>query len=151
MKKDGRLTRREMINAHSEAVEVIRLRLISLGFEIKPADNMCYDFNADGRKCRVSAHRNIKDSVVIEYATSKHHILNAGYDTILYMDMNNEKRNKFYMAPVKSVADAINKGFGKSDQYFQISRKDVLINDGICIGIAEREFESISGVELFEF
>lgn len=151
MKKDRRVTKQEIINIHSEAVEIIRLRLISLGYEIKSADNVCYDFDVDGKKCRVSAHRNIKDSIVIEYATSKHHILNAGYDTILYMDMNNERRNKFYMAPVKSVVDAINKEFGKSKQYFQISRRDVLINDGLCIGIAEKAFERIDGVELFEF
>ena len=149
--KGNNLTKQEMINMHSEITEVIKLRLISLGYEIKSADCGGYDFKVDGKRCKVSAHHNINNSVVIEYVTSKHHILNAGYDNILYMDANNMKRNKFYMAPVKSVAEAINNRFGKSKHYIQISRKDVLINDGICIGISEKAFENISGVEIFEF
>lgn len=145
------LTKKEMIDLHTEIAEVIKMRLVGCGCEIKSADNTGYDFKVDGKRCKVSAHRNVNDAIVIEYATSKHHMLNAGYDIILYMDASNRKRNRFYMAPVKSVAEAINNRLGKSKYYFQLSRKDVLMNDGICIGIAEKVFERIEGVELFEF
>jgi hypothetical protein len=149
--RNERITKKEMVNIHNEVVEIIRLKLIGYGYNVTPSQNPSYDFNVDDKRCKVSAHKNINNSVVIEYATSKHHILNAGYDTIIYMDTTNSKRNKFYMAPTKSVADAINNRLGKSKYYFQVSRKDVLINDGICIGIAENVFERIDGVELFEY
>lgn len=149
--KSGRISKKEAMNIHSEVAEVIRMYFVRNGYNIQSADNKGYDFKVDGKRCKVNAHKNINDGIVIEYATSKHTILDAGYDMILYMDVTNNNRNSFYMVSVKTIANAISNHFGKSKYYFQISRRDVLLNDGLCIGIHKDVFENIDGVELFEF
>ena len=144
-------SRQENKDLHVAASEIIKNHLIECGYAVELSDNKAYNYIVNGKKCKVSAHQNRNGAVVVEYATDKTNMLTSGYDAILYMDITNRNRNKFYMAPVEAVADAINKGFGRSKQYFQITRKDIIGNSGLCIGINEQTFEKIEGVVTFKF
>lgn len=65
---------------HEKASMIIKKHLEESGYDVQiPEDCKYIDYIMDGKKCKVSAHQNINDSVVIEYATDKHHILSGGF------------------------------------------------------------------------
>ena len=133
----------------SKVSDIVRNHLIRSGHEVKSSEDPSYNLLVDGKKCLLNCHQNINGGVIIEYVTSTHTMTDAGYDAIIYMDIAGGY-DKFYIAPVTTVAAAINNRLGKSNYYFKVSRKDVLVNDGICVGITEKVFERIEGVVKFE-
>lgn len=78
-------------------------------------------------------------------------ILSAGYDKIVYMDVAAGAKNEIYIAPVQTVANAIQTRLGRSKHYFQCSKKDVFSNQGLCVGISVMAFKNIEGVETITF
>lgn len=132
-------------------------------FTVSPSEDASHNFVVNGKKCKVNAHINIPkdkttykagDAVVIEVATDTHTMVDAGYDCILYMDPTD--RSKFYMADVKAVYEAIQSKMGRkradgkiNPHYFKYVRRDVLINQGFCVGITVSAFTNIPGVETF--
>lgn len=143
-KTDGR-------KLHTQFSGIVKEQLKKAGYDVKTSDDRSFDIYVGDAKCKINTHKNINGSVVIEYATDKHNMLDAGYDKIVYMDVADGAKNEIYIAPVQTVAKAIQNRLGRSQHYFQCSRKDVLENTGLCVGISVAAFKNIEGVETITF
>lgn len=136
---------------HAQFSGMVKEQLKKCGYNIRMSDDKNFDIYIGDSKCKINTHRNINDSVIIEYATDKHNILSAGYDKIVYMDVAAGAKNEIYIAPVQTVANAIQTRLGRSKHYFQCSKKDACLNRGLCVGISVMAFKNIEGVETITF
>lgn len=151
---------------HAKEVKRIMNHFVKQGVDVSFSKYEGYEYLVGNMKCIVNAHQNIpanetkagKEAVVIELANDKHTLVDTGYDTILYIDTTNQKRDKFYIIDVSKAYPAIVEGLAKKPtvlpdgrsykHFFPHRNNNVISNSGFRVGISEVVFAKLPGVEL---
>ena len=152
--------------SHAKEVKRIMNYFTKHGIDVSFMKHEGYEYLVGKMRCIINAHQNIpanktkagKEAVVIELANDKYTLIDKGYDTILYIDTTNWKRDKFYIIDVAKVYPAIMEGLAKKPtilpdgrsykHFFPHRNNDVISNSGFRVGISEVVFAKLPGVEL---
>jgi hypothetical protein len=158
------LTTDDRRSTHAKEVKRIMDYFIKRGDLVEFAKHKGYEYKVGDMKCIVNAHQNIPanetqagmEAIIIELANENHSLLTAEYDTILYIDTTNRKRDKFYIIDVKKVYPAIQAGLAKKPtilpngrsykHFFPHRNNNVISNSGYRVCITEAVFKDLPGV-----
>ena len=156
----------ECKKSHAKEVKRIMNYFMEHGVDVSFSKYEGYEYLVGKMRCIINAHQNIpanktkagKEAVVIELANDKYTLMDKGYDTILYIDTTNWKRDKFYIIDVAKAYPAIMEGLAKKPtvlpngrsykHFFPHRNNDVISNSGFRVGISEVIFADLPGVEL---
>lgn len=136
---------------HNSMVNNIVTNLSIMGENVSKSNEKYFDFEWNGSKCRVFAHKAVgvkKDKIVFEYASDIKSNKQLGDFKSIFIDYENPL--VFYAIDIDTLYKYIDKNLrGKNPTISITNTGDVLQNSGLCLSIGKIEFLNINGIKKY--